>query len=154
ENDRPDYAGPALAAPPVDAAPAPIALEPGDIDVLAFCGGGKDSLVMLGLLERGGVPYASLAYASSSYGRSGPQHALIDRLLDARAPVRRHRQWVLDDFMEAPVLALAPGVRSLTAAETPSSVLAALPLALAGGYRTLALAHEASANAGNLVWDA
>lgn len=154
ENNRPDYAGPAFASPPAEAAAEPLVLEPGEVDVLAFCGGGKDSLVMLGLLERAGVAYASLAYATSSYGRSAPQHALIDRLLDARAPARRHKQWVFDDFMEAPVLPLAPGVTSLAAAETPGSVFGALPLALAGGYRTLALAHEASANAGNLVWSA
>jgi hypothetical protein len=52
------------------------------------------------------------------------------------------------------VIALEPerGVRSLTAAETPASLFGAIPLALAQGYRVLALAHERSANVGNLVW--
>jgi hypothetical protein len=45
------------------------------------------------------------------------------------------------------------GVRSLLAAETPASVFAALPIALARGYRGLVVAHEASANASNLEWN-
>jgi hypothetical protein len=46
------------------------------------------------------------------------------------------------------------GVRSVLAAETPASVFAALPLALARGYRGLVVAHEHGANSGNLVWAA
>jgi len=63
---------------------------------------------------------------------------------------------VIDDFLDAPVVRLRPelGVRTITAAETPASVFAALPLALARGYRHLVLAHEASANSGNLMWGA
>jgi hypothetical protein len=63
---------------------------------------------------------------------------------------------VTDDLLDSPVVALRPslGVRSLLAAETPASVFAALPLALARGYRGLVVAHEHSANTGNLVWSA
>ena len=155
EHDRPGYAGPAFASSPRAADAGPMAATAGDVDVLSFCGGGKDSLVAAKLLERGGVPHASFAYASSIYGRAVPQHALIDDLLDQCAPARRHRMWSYDDFMDSPVAELVPaGVRSLAAAETPASVFAALPLVLAHGYRYLALAHEASANVGNLVWDA
>jgi UDP-N-acetyl-alpha-D-muramoyl-L-alanyl-L-glutamate epimerase len=72
----------------------------------------------------------------------------------ATARVRAERQWVIDDLLDSPVVALRPslGVRSLLAAETPASVFAALPLALARGYRGLVVAHERSANTGNLVW--
>ena len=125
-------------------------------EVLSFCGGGKDSLVAMKLLERAGIPYASLGYASSVYGPAAPQLALLDGLLDEGRSARRHRQVVLDDFGDAPVLALhggALGVRSVTAAETPSSIFAALPIALDRGYSHLVLGHEASANRGNLVWD-
>jgi hypothetical protein len=153
EHDRFDYAGPAFADPP--AAPARAAGVPeGPCELLAFCGGGKDSLVGLKLLERAGLPFATLGYAHSIYGNPVHQHALLDRLGGATARVRAERQWVLDDFMDAPVAALRPGlgVRSILAAETPASLFAALPLALARGYRGLVLAHEASANSGNLVW--
>ena len=121
---------------------------------LAFCGGGKDSLVALKLLERAGLPFATLGYAHSIYGGAAHQHALLDRVGAASARVRAERQWVLDDFMDAPISRLRPelGVKSILAAETPASLFATLPLALARGYRGLVLAHEASANAPNLVW--
>jgi UDP-N-acetyl-alpha-D-muramoyl-L-alanyl-L-glutamate epimerase len=156
EHDLPDYDGPRFirgrGGPAVAAARRP---DGGDVDTLTFCGGGKDSLVAMKLLERGGVPFASYGYSHSIYGAAAPQHALLDRLLDHAAPVRRHRQWVYDDFLDAPVVALEPqlGLRSVTAAETPASLFGAIPIALAGGYRVLALAHERSANVGNLIWD-
>ncbi len=154
EHDLPDYRGPAFASEPRAATVAAVTAEAGDVEVLSFCGGGKDSLVAAKLLEGASVPYSSLAYSSSSYGQAAPQHALIDGLLDRCAPVRRHKQWTYDDFMDSPVLELTGAATSLTAAETPASIFGALPLVLAHGYRYLALAHEASANAGNLIWDA
>ena len=156
EHDLPDYRGPEFSdAPSGIAAPAPVAVTPGDIELLAFCGGGKDSLVALKLLERAGLPFATLGYSHSIYGGAEHQHALLDRLGNASARVRAERQWIYDDFLDSPVARLRPslGVKSLLAAETPASVFAALPLALARGYRGLVLAHERSANSGNLVWD-
>lgn len=154
ENDLPTYV-PSLRAGARDET---VALEvvPGEVDVLAFCGGGKDSLVALDLLDDAGLAYSTLAYSSSIYGRAAPQHALIDRLADQFSPRRRHRQWIFDDFIDSPVLDLEPpaSVSTLTAAETPASVFASLPVALAHGYTNLCLAHERSADVGNLVWDA
>ncbi|HUJ62742.1 MAG TPA: hypothetical protein VLX92_29770 [Kofleriaceae bacterium] len=149
-----DYGGPRFVDPPAPATRA-IGTAPGPIELLAFCGGGKDSLVALKLLERARLPFATLGYAHSIYGNAAYQHALLDRVGGASARLRAERQWITDDFMDAPVAALRPelGVRSLLAAETPASVFAALPLALARGYRGLVVAHEASANAPNLVWD-
>jgi hypothetical protein len=62
---------------------------------------------------------------------------------------------VIDDLLDAPVARLRPGlgVKYILAAETPASVFATLPLALARGYRGLVVAHEASANASNLEWN-
>jgi hypothetical protein len=58
--------------------------------------------------------------------------------------------------MDSPVVDLegAPGIATLTAAETPASLFAALPIALAHGYTSLCLAHEKSADVGNLIWEA
>jgi hypothetical protein len=163
EHDAPDYEGPRFVvrgglstfAARDRVAAVPMRGETPDVSVLSFCGGGKDSLVAMKLLERAGVPFASYAYAHSIYGAAAPQMALIDRLLDHGKPARRHRQWVYDDFVDSPVLALHPeyAARSLTAAETPSSIFGVLPVVLAHGYRHIALAHEKSANVGNLVWD-
>ncbi len=153
QHDLPAYAGPRF----VDAAGSsgrPLATARGPVELLAFCGGGKDSLVALKLLERGGLPFATLGYAHSIYGNSAQQHALLDRLGAATARTRAERQWVIDDFMDAPILELRPelGIKSILAAETPASVFAALPIALARGYHGLVVAHEASANTANLVW--
>src|SRR5262249_18390445 len=86
---------------------------------------------------------------------AAPQHALSDRVVGASARVRAERQWVIDDLLDAPVAQLRPslGVKYILAAETPASVFATLPLALARGYRGLVVAHEASANASNLEWN-
>ncbi len=155
ENDLPDYHGPELTVG-TESPSRPIEVVESDVPILAFCGGGKDSLVALDLLEEAGLAYSTLAYASSIYGRAEPQHALIDRLVAHFSPRARHRQWIYDDFMDSPVLDLeAPaGIRTSTAAETPASVFAALPVALAHGHTSLCLAHEKSADVGNLAWDA
>ncbi len=158
ENDLPDFETPAL--PLADGAPAfePLVIGPpsdGRPEVLSFCGGGKDSLVMNGLLQRAGIAYGGFGYAHSVYGRAAPQHALIGRLLDRCAPEARHRMWSYDDTLDAPIVELCPelGTRTLCAGETPSALFAAVPVMLTHGYRMLALGHEASANVGNLVWD-
>lgn len=153
EHDARDYPGPRF-VDPVASPTSPVSTPAGSPELLAFCGGGKDSLVALKLLERAELPFATLGYAHSIYGPAEPQHALLEQVARVSARVRAERQWIVDDFLDSPVLALRPelGIRSLLAAETPASLFAALPLALARGYRGLVLAHEASANAGNLVW--
>lgn len=156
ENDLPDARPPTFASRPAATSAAPVVRDRDAGEVLLFCGGGKDSLVSMKLLERGGVPFASFAYAASTYGAVAPQFELIDHLLDRGAPRRRHRQITLDDFFDSPVLSLygeARGVRTITAAETPSSVFGVLPLLLDRGYRSAVVGHEASANTGNLVWE-
>lgn len=164
EHDDPDYRGPCL--PPVTPARAqPLAASrPGS--ALVFCGGGKDSLVALDLLARAGVDHTPFVYSSSIYGRAADQHRLVGDLLErvSSGPIRR--QWVYDEFADSPVLEawvrrLAsageppsdPPIRSLTAAETPSSIFASLPVAVAGGHEHIVLGHERSANHGNLVWE-
>ena len=154
EHDLPSYDGPRFVEP-FAPSPSPITAPDGPVELLAFCGGGKDSLVALKLLERAGLAFATLGYSHSIYGAAEPQHALLDRIAGATARVRAERQWVIDDLLDAPVARLRPelGVKYILAAETPASVFATLPLALARGYRGLVVAHEASANAGNLEWN-
>src|SRR4051812_13485769 len=154
EHDLPAYDGPRFVDPIAPPA-APLCAPDGPVELLAFCGGGKDSLVALKLLERANLPFATLGYAHSIYGAAEPQHALLDRLGQVTARVRAERQWVIDDLLDAPIARLRPalGVKYILAAETPASVFAAIPLALARGYRGLVVAHEASANSGNLDWN-
>ncbi len=157
ENGLPDERPPRFVSAPRASRAAPVRRDRDGGGVLLFSGGGKDSLVSMKLLERAGIPFASFAYASTAYGPAAPQFRVIDALLDHGTPTRRHRLIVLDDFLDAPVLELYGddlGVRTITTAETPSSIFAALPLLLAHGYPHAVLGHEASANRGNLVWGA
>ena len=155
EHALPDYHGPKFVEP-IQPSVRAARVTPGPTELLAFCGGGKDSLVSLRLLERAGLPFATLGYSHSIYGPAEPQHALLERVAGGVGRTRAERQWIFDDLLDSPVAKLRPslGVQSLLAAETPASVFAALPLALARGYRGLVVGHEHSANTGNLVWDA
>lgn len=155
ENDRPYYSGPSFTSRPMENTFDPIQAPQGPCEVLSFCGGGKDSLVAMKLLERADAPYSTFAYAHSIYGRSQPQHQLIDQLIDFGKPQIRHRMSVFDSIADAPVQQVLSkyGVKGLHAAETPSSIFAALPLVLQHGYSYIALAHERSANVGNLIWE-
>lgn len=155
ENGLPEEKGPEWLSRPVADKATPARRDRSAEELLLFCGGGKDSLVTMKLLERAGVPFASFAYASSAYGSAREQFSLINSLLDRGVARRRHRQLVLDDFLESPVLELHGeelGIRTVTAAETPSSLFGVLPLLLDRGYPYAVVGHEASANQGNLVW--
>lgn len=151
-HDDPHYLGPEVLSTSVEHVAAPIRLTPGPVEVLSFCGGGKDSLVGAKLLERAGVPFATFGYSNSIYGRAEPQHALINRLAERCAGTRHHRLRVFDSVVEAPLRQVYPEIREVLAAETPCSLFAALPILLQHGYRAMVLAHERSANTGNLVW--
>jgi hypothetical protein len=107
------------------------------------------------LLERAGVPYDTFVYSHSVYGSAPFQHALIDRLVDRCAPQRRHRGWVLDDAMDAPLSSVYPelGIKRVVAAETVSSYWTALPVALQHGCTEVALGVTRSTDEHNLVWE-
>ncbi len=156
ENNLPSYAGPSVVSQVAEAS-LPIRRtdeSDGTARTLVFCGGGKDSLLTAKLLESVGEPYDSLAYSHSIYGEAEPQHALIDGLLDHCQPQTRHRLTIEDNFLGAQLDLEEFGVRTLTAAETPSSLFLALPIALAHGFQNLVVGHERSADKGNLVWEA
>ncbi|MDH3300536.1 MAG: hypothetical protein OES24_08515 [Acidimicrobiia bacterium] len=155
ENDLPDYKLPAPQPAP-NADIARVTVPVGDTPTLMLCGGGKDSLTSMKLLERGGIPYDAFVYSHSTYGRGSMQHELIDGLLASCTPGRVHRAWVIDDGLDAPVVTVHPqlGLRRMIAAETVSSYFQALPLALAHGYTDVALGISRSTDEHNLTWDA
>ena len=155
ENQDPDYKGPDFAPTAQPATPDACTIESGQVTLLQFCGGGKDSLVALKLLERGEIEFDSFSYSHSCYGLAPPQHKLLDSLLDHTAPQNKRRQWVFEDFLGSPVLDLYEDMRTkqLTAAETPSSVFASLPYSLQHGYTYLSLGHEKSADTGQIQWN-
>lgn len=153
ENDLPDYS-----LPIPDFAPASVAaaqVTAGNVSTLMLCGGGKDSLASMKLLERAEIDYDTFVYSHSTYGRGTMQHDLIDGLLETCAPHRFHRGWVLDDALDAPPTTVHPelSIARLIAAETVSSYWTALPVALAHGYTEVALGISHSTDEHNLTWD-
>lgn len=156
ENDLPAYKGPQLnhALSSQDLQPKVTNSINPENNILAFCGGGKDSLVAARMLETLELPYSSFVYSNSIYGQAEKQHQIIDRLVSNLKPEKVHRQYVYDSFVDCPILKLDSSINTkvLLAAETPSSIFASLPIVLAEGYQYIALAHEKSANVGNLIW--
>jgi hypothetical protein len=155
ENDIPDAIPPVWASKPVSSNPVPARRDLDAQQVLLLSGGGKDSLVSMRLLERGNIPFAILSYSSSVYGRSVHQFALTEQL-GSEVATFRHRQIVIDDFFDSPVIELYGrelGVKTITSAETPSSIFGVLPILLDRGYHSVVACHEASANTGNLIWE-
>ncbi len=154
EHDLPDYKI-ALANPFAESTMGKKDIIKGDIEVLSFFGGGKDSLVAARLLEKNNIPYSAFVYAHSIYGKTEKQHDIIDTLLNTLSPQKVHKQYVFDSFVDSPILKFEKriNIQSLTAAETPSSIFACLPLMLTEGYLHIALAHEHSANVGNVIWE-
>lgn len=156
ENNFPDYAGPRWLSSPTQPTSTNLTVANHHDQVLLFCGGGKDSLVSLQLLENAEIPYSTCAYFNSIYGRTAPQQQLIGSLLhNAAQPQQQHSIWIYEDFLDSPVIELAKeyGITSLTAAETPSSVFASLPIVLQHHYRYISFGHERSADTPNLIWE-
>jgi hypothetical protein len=154
ENDLPEYRLPRPPAPEKADRTAPFEVTEGPTKLLMLCGGGKDSLVAMRLLERAGIDYDAFIYSHSIYGRGEPQHRLVDHLVDHCRPRRVHRAWVQDDALDAPINAVYPeiGINRIVAAETVSSYWTALPVVLQHGFTEVALGVTRSTDEHNLSW--
>ena len=155
ENNVVDYVGPEIIYRGTHwAGSKPTAIDSDAGTVLAGCGGGKDSIVALKILQEAEIPFASMQYSHTVYGKADLQHHLISGVLEHVNPIRAHKISVYDDFADYPFLHLYfPDNAGITVPETPVSIFEALPLMLYGGYNYLVLAHEKSANTGNLFWE-
>ncbi|NEO02239.1 MAG: hypothetical protein F6K50_44835 [Moorea sp. SIO3I7] len=155
ENNITDYPGPELIYSQGSLSNSkPISIFGGNSTVLAGCGGGKDSIVAMKMLQEADVPFASMQYSHSVYGKADIQHNLISGVLEYVTPLKKHKISIYDDFIDYPFLQLYfPDNSGITVPETPVSIFESLPLMLNEGYNYLALAHEKSANTGNLFWE-
>lgn len=154
ENQITDYPGPQIVYPGQRLGQSqPIEVLGDPRTVLMGCGGGKDSILAMKILQEAEIPFASMQYAHSTYGKLDTQHQLIAEVLDCVTPTRRHQISIYDDFAHHPFLPLYfPKNSGITVPETPVSVFESLFLSLYWGYSYLSLAHEKSANTGNLYW--
>lgn len=155
ENDITDYTGPEIIYSGVSLKNSePIPLLGDHKTILSGCGGGKDSILAMKMLQEANIPFASMQYSHSVYGKADLQHNLISRVLEDAQPVRNHQISIYDDFLDYPFMQLYfPHNSGITVPETPVSIFESLFLMLYWGYNYLNLAHEKSANVGNLFWD-
>lgn len=154
ENNITDYQQPEIITSQELGKSQPLAILDANQTILAGCGGGKDSIVAMKMLEVGNIPFASMQYSHSVYGKADFQHELISQVVDNLKPNNKHQISIFDDFTDFPFLELYfPQNSGITAPETPVSIFESLILMLDKGYKYLCLAHEKSANTGNLFWD-
>ncbi len=153
ENNVTDYQHPEIIYPQDLGESHPMPILGDRQTILTGCGGGKDSILAMKMLQAADIPFASMQYSHSVYGKADLQHNLIAQLLENVQPIKSHKISIFDDFMAFPFFQLYfPENSGITAPETPVSIFESLFLMLDGGYKYLCLAHEKSANTGNLFW--
>lgn len=151
ENNRLDYSGAVLVYPQDLTPKEPIKIQGNNPTILAGCGGGKDSFLAMKLLEESHLPFASMQYSHSVYGKADLQHQLIQNVLKHVQPIQTHQISIYENFIDYPFLELYfPHLSGITVPETPVSIFESLILMLNFDYQYLSLAHEKSANTGNL----
>ncbi|MGY0057749.1 hypothetical protein ACWY4P_14520 [Streptomyces sp. LZ34] len=140
----------------------PAAIVPGTTDLLMGNGGGKDSLVMAKLLDRGGVPFDTFSINfhtdADPVRRVEHNERFLHRL--AAPPAVNHPQYVVETFLNSPSARLhgIPGhsvsqIRNDEDTPMAHGFFDALPIMLDGGYTQLVFGNERSADSANLVVD-
>ena len=160
ENGCPDYLGPICvnSCRPLGSR-GPITQLSVEHPYLVFSGGGKDSLVAMQTLDKHQVLYRCFAYTHSGYGDHSHQQQLVQQQLSVTGAQTAHTLRVDDDFVDESLdLSHSPWphwqvTKTVLHAETPCSIFGVIPVMLAHGYGAAVLAHERSADIGNLIWD-
>ncbi len=153
ENNITDYPHPDLIYAQKLGNYQPLAIFGNNQTLLMGCGGGKDSILGMKILEESEIAYATIQYAHSVYGKAELQHQLIDQVIETMNPIKSHRISIYDDFTDFPFLPLYhPKNSGIISPETPMSVFECLFIMLNEGYHYLSFAHEKSANTGNFFW--
>jgi hypothetical protein len=92
-----------------------------------------------------------MQYSHSVYGKGDIQHNYIDEVIKYLNPIKKHKISIFDDFINCPFIDLyTPTISGITVPETPVSIFESLILMLNFNYPYLSLAHERSANTGNM----
>lgn len=155
ENKRPDYKGPVyltqnktyqevLSFPFAKSGP-----------ILCPNGGGKDSYLLMKLLNDKKVNFASFSSARSEYGKLFEQHKIQENnLLELEGLKAKHKVSVFDDITDWvwPSLAFPEVIGECSFGRpnqvgTPEMIFYALPIALTKGYQSIAMGWERSAEA-------
>ncbi|MDJ1184730.1 hypothetical protein [Roseofilum casamattae] len=155
ETNVSDYFGPELIYPEgslKEKSPTIISKE--DSTVLQTCGGGKDSFIAMKLLQEADIPFSSVQFSHTVYGKNEYQHQLISKVVEQTTPIRQHKISIYDDFIDNSFLRLySPNNSIITFPETPNFIFESLILMLYWKYNYLSFAHEKSSNTGSLFSD-
>lgn len=123
---------------------------------LLLYGGGKDSLACSHILEKINEKYSTVSFYFSFYGKFSQQRDLIDKSLSKLNQQKSYQVYVFDDFLESPILKSPCNqnkIKTLTAAETPSTIFATIPIMLSLGSSNLIIGNEKSADYPNFFWE-
>lgn len=154
ENDHINYPGVEFdVSSEVPVVRNPIVIKEPSDTILLSCGGGKDSLLCIKLLEKINVDFSIVQYAHSHYGNIKTQHKIINKLTKENNHQTSEIN-IIEQFDLQKIKAITHNqVTTYTSPETPIGLFATLPVMLAKGYLQLCVGHERDADTeGNLFW--
>ena len=164
ENGMANWKGPDFSCPAQPAAPLPATMKHpqvfseggAPVESIQYCGGGKDGLLGMKLLESANTPFASFSYSISQYGSARDQFERVQPVLQRCKPVKSHFVMITDAFLDIPLDTSDQWFKKLNVKSRSDAALtelfSILPVMLHYGYRYAVIGNERSANVGNLEW--
>ena len=157
-NWEPQFSCPVQTAEPVPAKmkPPQVFSENTAVESIQYCGGGKDGLLSMKLLEKAKAPYSSFSYSISQYGSARDQFERVRPVLQQCKAVKNHFVMITDAFLDIPLNTDDQWFKKLGSKSRSDAALtelfSILPIMLHYGYRYAVIGNEHSANVGNLDW--
>lgn len=158
ENERFDYKGPKIiSSQAYKDRVQPCVINTKSDKVLACNGGGKDSFVMMEMLEKASFDYDSYQFGRTEYGKLCTQQHLMDINCTLLKPSQTHHVNVYDDFTDGIFCTTYfPDIKGDSATGnpcqvgTPEGIFETIPVCLAHSIRYVATGNEKSADEGSL----
>ena len=154
ENSNPDYSGPLFryATDVLKENISSVSLSQTNNEALVSCGGGKDSLLCMELLNSIDIPFSTIQYSHTIYGEANFQNEMISKLSKSCNCNRIHVLNNIETFMDGKILDEYDDINTLCNAETPNGVFQCILYCLQYGYKYLIVGHENSADDPNFIW--
>ena len=164
ENDMANWKGPEFLCTPQTTAPVPANLKSPQVfsedgtpvESVQFCGGGKDGLLAMKLLESVKAPFSAFSFSLSQLGSVRGQFERAQPVLQQCKPIKKHFVMITDTFLDVPLDTEDQWMKKLGIKSRGNAALtelfSVLPVMLHYGYRYAVIGNEHSANVGNLEW--
>ena len=126
------------------------------VESIQFCGGGKDGLLAMKLLESANAPFSGFSISLSQLGLVRGQFERAQSVLQQCQTIKKHFLMVTDTFLDVPMDTDDQWTKKL-GIKTRDHVdllelFSVLPVMLHYGYQYAVIGNEHSANVGNLEW--